>query len=351
MKERCKHALCTLFNSLYADKGIVLYQSLEKVSSDFTLYVLAMDDKCYDILSDLNYTHLVPVRLSDFEDKDLLKAKANRPFGQYCWTCSSSFIKYVLNTFRPDYCTYLDADMMFYTDPYILIEEMEAKTASVSIVGHRFGWYAKKSENIIGKYCVECNTFKDDKNARDLLDIWINQCLTDCSQKQDGIHWGDQKYMDNWVSDYPYVIESDNLGAGIAPWNIPQYKFVKKNEGDIMVKCRGSVYKVLFYHFEGITYKSLTEADIHVYSRWGIDDRLVDLFYKDYLVLVSKAKKLLSQNYNVDCLITSHPALQKKSTLQKYMSKIQGVLGDGIVNFIWHVIPRSLFYKKDIISF
>lgn len=351
MKERCRHALCTLFNSVYADKGIVLYQSLEKVSSNFTLYVLAMDDKCFEILSDLNYTHLVPVRLSDFENDDLLKAKSNRPFGQYCWTCSSSFIKYVLNTYQPDYCTYLDADMMFYSDPYILIEEMEAKKASVSIIGHRFGWYAKKSESIIGKYCVECNTFKDDQNARELLDIWINQCLEDCSQKPDGVHWGDQKYMDNWISDYPYAIESDNLGAGIAPWNIPQYKSVNKHRGDFLVRCGGVEYKVLFYHFEGITYNSFTEADIHVYSRWGIDDRLVDLFYRDYLVRIFEAKKMLSQEYNVDCLITFHPALQKKGTLQKYVSKIQGILGGGIVNLIWHVIPRSLFYKKDIIRF
>lgn len=348
MEIKKKHALCTLFNSVYLDKGIVLYESLTKVANDFILYVLCMDDKCYEVLTDLKYENLIPIKLAIFENEKLLEAKSNRPFGQYCWTCSSSLIKYVLDTYQPNYCTYLDADMLFYSDPIILINEMERKSASVSIIGHRFGWYAKKSEKIIGRYCVECNTFKNDDNARKLLEIWINQCLEDCSQKDDGIHWGDQKYMDNWVDDYSYVIESENYGAGIAPWNIPQYTLVKyEDNGPFVVKCKGKEYIPLFYHFEGITYVSNEHADIHVYSRWSIDDRLVKIFYVDYLRRIKKTKEILLEEYKVDCLIKSHPALTQKTHLQELLGKMRYFLKAGFIDLFFHIIPRSLYYKKD----
>ena len=78
--------LCTLYNSLYLDKGLVLYDSLCECAKDFKLYVLCMDDKCYEVLADLHQEHTIPIRLSDFEngDEKLLKAKENRSFGEYC---------------------------------------------------------------------------------------------------------------------------------------------------------------------------------------------------------------------------------------------------------------------------
>ena len=340
-------ALCTLFNSMYLDKGIVLYQSLEKVSKAFMLFVLAMDDKCYNILSDMGFTHLVPIRLSDFENDRLKQAKLNRGFGEYCWTCGSSLIQYVLDTYNPDYCAYIDADMKFYDDPVSIIEEMEAKKASVSIVGHRFGWYAMKSAKIIGTYCVECNVFKNDENARKLLGIWINQCIEDCSRKKDGIHYGDQKYLDNWVADYNYVMETENLGAGIAPWNIPQYKLIDNSGDKIRVKCKNKEYNALFYHFEGITYESPTEANIHIYSRWGIDDKLVDLFYTPYLKEIYLANRMLKEKYNLEVMVMHHPALKKISKTEVLKNKLKYFISSGFVGIFFHIIPRSLYYKKD----
>lgn len=42
---------CTLFDSNYIDKGIVLQRSMESVIPNYKLYILAMDDRCYEILS------------------------------------------------------------------------------------------------------------------------------------------------------------------------------------------------------------------------------------------------------------------------------------------------------------
>ena len=347
MKEtsNVNYSLCTLFDSNYLDKGLVLYQSLEKYASNFTLYVLAMNDKCYEVLTDLNYKYLVPIKLSDFENEDLLRVKPTRGVGEYCWTCSSSLIKYVLDTYQPDYCSYIDADMAFYADPIVLIEEMVERNASVSIVGHRFNWFAKKDmTHTVGTYCVECNTFKNDDKARKLLDIWISQCLEHCSIDGDGVYWADQKYMDNWVSAYDYVIETQNLGAGVAPWNIAQYRLLEANDSAVVLKCKGSKCHLLFYHFENMQYLSLNQININVYGSWGIDDKLVNALYVDYLHQIDGTKTFLRNNYCIDVVIKSHPGVTKKD---KHKRNYRITL-NRIKKFVFIALPSRLYKGKNI---
>lgn len=352
MTKKKKYALCTLFNSVYADKGIVLYNSLERVSSEFTLYVLAMDDKCYDILTDLKYPHLVPIKLSDFENTDLLKAKSNRSFGQYCWTCASSLIKYILDIYSPEYCTYLDADMYFYADPYILIEELNNSGKDVSLVGHRFSWYDKQREKVLGHFCVECNTFRNSAEAKRLLNIWIGKCIEDCSARKDGIHWGDQMYISNWANQYDTVIESGILGAGVAPWNISQYKLIDSQDSKIHLKRKGQQISLLFFHFEGITYSSKSEANIHVYSTWGIDDRLVRLLYYPYLKQIDEIKTLLKTKYLIAPLITAHPAMvreEKESLMEKWKRRIKSIFSSQLIEIFFHGLPSNLYMSKNFV--
>lgn len=344
MNKKINYALCTLFDSNYLDKGLVLYKSLERYASDFTLYVLAMNDKCYEVLTDLNYEHLIPIRLADFENEDLLRVKPTRGIGEYCWTCSSSLIKYVLDTYQPDYCSYVDADMAFYADPLVLVDEMKESNASVSIVGHRFNSFELNQADIVGTYCVECNTFKNDENARTLLDVWIGQCLEHCSIDGDGVYWADQKYMDNWVSDYDYVIETQNLGAGVAPWNIAQYKLIDNSSSSIKLKCRGNNYDLLFYHFENLQYLSLKQVNINVYATWGIQDKLVDLLYDKYLYSIDQMKSFMRENYDIDVVIKSHPGVTK-SAKRKRSYKI---IWKKIKNIALLSIPYRLNRRKNI---
>lgn len=344
MNKKINYALCTLFDSNYLDKGLVLYKSLERYASDFTLYVLAMNDKCYEVLTDLNYEHLIPIRLADFENEDLLRVKPTRGIGEYCWTCSSSLIKYVLDTYQPDYCSYVDADMAFYADPLVLVDEMKESNASVSIVGHRFNSFELNRADIVGTYCVECNTFKNDDNARTLLDVWIGQCLEHCSIDGDGVYWADQKYMDNWVSDYDCVIETQNLGAGVAPWNIAQYKLIDNSSSSIKLKCRGNNYDLLFYHFENLQYLSLKQVNINVYYCWGIQDKLVDLLYDKYLYSIDQMKSFMRENYDIDVVIKSHPGVTK-SAKRKRSYKITW---KQIKNIALLSIPYRLNRRKNI---
>lgn len=301
---------CTLYNSLYLDKGLVLYDSLCECAKDFKLYVLCMDDKCYEVLTDLNLESHIPIRLSDFEkgDKALLDAKSNRPIGEYCWTCSSSFVRYVLNEYKEPICTYIDADMYFYSDPQILINEMLAADKSVMVTPHRFPTKDEKLAKTVGTYCVEFNTFCNTPESLEVLEYWRIRCLECCSNLGDGIHWGDQKYLEELVQKFSCVHVCQNKGAGVAPWNIGLYE--KSNK----LQCHSVSYKankkdtqLVFYHFQSVKYINRSVINTGIYAIKGIDLGLVDYLYYPYLRKVEEKKKLLELNYNVKTLILRHP--------------------------------------------
>lgn len=342
--------LCTLFNVNYLDKGLALYESLEKVSKDFVLYVLAMDDRCYDILYDLKYEHLIPIRLNDFEDEELLYVKPYRSFGEYCFTCSSNLIWYILKTYQPDYCTYIDADLYFYSDPSVAIDEMVSKGASVLVTGHRFNWYeCKENTWEVGPYCVEFNIFKNDEMGLYLLDIWRHQCIEYCSADKDGIHYGDQKYLEHWCDDYDFVIETQLHGLGVGPWNIPQYKLVSKKNDGYKLKYKNATYDLIFYHFENIKYIERDLVNINVYADWGIDDDLIDLLYPAYLQSVDFYKKYIKSHYNIDILIKSHPEYgdHKHLPIVKILSKV--ISGRYWRLLLFKKIPSAIYKHKNLI--
>lgn len=346
--------LCTLFDHNYLDKGLAMYKSLEKVCDEFELYVLAMNDKCYEILSALQCPHIKLIKLVDFEDEELLRVKPIRKVGEYCWTCSSSLIRYILMKYKPEYCTYIDADMYFYSNPKVIIDEMNEKNASVQVIGHRFCRSEKKlREWIVGKYCVEFNTFKNDENGLFLVNKWRDQCLECCSAIDDGIHWGDQKYLDNWCEDYAFCEETELLGAGIAPWNISQYKYVSGSaENDLVVKCGRRKYPVIFYHYENIQYITKNQIRINVYSKLGIDDTLVNALYPHYLRVVDEQKNMLKEKFGLDVLILHHPGFEKREKNKFSLSKLRNLMSPMKIRDYFKTKFYEFFLKtaKDVID-
>ena len=348
--------LCTLFNFNYLDKGLALYESLEQVASDFVLYVLAMDDACYDYLQGHAHPCLCPIRLSDFENAALLQAKTNRSFGEYCWTCSSSLIKYVLEHYEEPACAYIDADMFFYSDPAVLFQELEQRGGSVLLTGHRFNRCERYRNRIVGRFCVEFNLFLNRPDARAALDVWIAQCLEKCSAEVEDQSYGDQKYLDGWLDRYDFVLETGHYGAGVAPWNVAQYRLVSHQgtPGSYCLRTRGRRMDLVFYHFEGIAYLDRHRADIGVYRYWGTDDRFVTPLYTDYLQAVERYKEMIYQETGREILLKSHPAFaeKKRSLKERIRSVLQKISTSQGRRLIWgKEIPQRLFASKNIIRF
>ena len=356
-------AFCTLFDSNYLDKGIVLYNSLTNVMDEFKLYILAMDEKCYEILEDMKLNNVIPISLSDFEDEKLLEVKAERSAAEYCWTCSGSLILYVLEHYGETNCTYIDADLYFYRDPSFLIDEMINNRKSVSIIEHGFkkDFMYEHSVNGSGRFCVEFNTFLNNEESLSVLRQWINDILEECSADTKG-NLGDQSYLTEWPERYDCIHIVDHIGAGMAPWNLNRFKLEQIKDHIPVISEIGKKTKpekAVFYHFHNVKYIERTKVNIGVYQRyWKVDERLVDAVYRPYLAALEEQKQMLESKYQISRLVKVHPAWENENTSS--VDKMKGIIKDlwkgSLLKSLKHVIVRvnlNLMYrmnhKKDIL--
>lgn len=272
---------CTLFDSNYLSRGIALYRSLEKHCKNFHLYIFAFDTKSYNVLKKLNLVKATVIPLSEFEDEKLLQVKPSRSVAEYCWTSTSSTILYVLENFGVDNCTYVDADVFFYSSPEPIFQELGDK--SILITEHRYSPQYNK-ELKAGKYCVQFVTFRNDENGLKALRWWRDRCLEWCYARYEDGKFGDQLYLDDWTERFQGVHVMQHLGGGLAAWNVQQYEFQKVEE-KILGKenSTGQEFDVIFYHFHYLKFFNDGKVEL---GRRKLSKQVINIFYKDYIKLL-----------------------------------------------------------------
>lgn len=238
-----KRYFCTLFDSGYLFKGVVMLTSLKRHCPEATVYVLCLDEMVSDILNTLHLEGCVCIPLPMVETEALLTAKHNRNVAEYCWTLSSCFTAWLIEN-RPevDLITYLDADLMFFSSPEALFEEM--RDASVGIMEHRFIPRLLHLESK-GRFCVEWVSFRRDDQGLACLFKWRDQCLEWCYDRLEDGRMGDQKYLDSWPVEFPRTHIFQHLGAGVAPWNYSNYLHTFNGNRE---PCVGGA-TLIFFHF------------------------------------------------------------------------------------------------------
>lgn len=291
---------CTLFDSNYLDRGLVMYESLKAVMNNFRLYVIAFDQRCGEILLDRKPDNMEVIPYESFEDDTLREAKANRSPKEYIWTCSGYSIRYVLENYHVSQCTYIDADMFFFRTPEGLLEDMAGANADVGIIAHGFGNHPeyRLMEKRTGRYCVQFNTFLNNENGRRVLDWWIRQCLNCCTGMPDGVHFGDQKYLDEFTERFSGIYEQADFGAGVAPWNLD--RFVMADRGRIRERRGEESRPLIFVHYHSLEFIGQDRVNINVFIRPGRHDRkLVYSLYVPYVKKLAAARKMLTETYGV----------------------------------------------------
>jgi len=271
------HWFCTLFDRNYLFKGLALYRSLERWTPDFTLLILCMDDVTYETLASLALARARLVRLSEFEDPELLRAKATRSMIEYYWTCTPSLPLFVLDRVpEAQAATYLDADLFFYKGPQPLFAEMAA--ASIMIHEHRFPPRLADQAQYTGIYNVAWVTFRRDDNGLACARRWRDQCIEWCYYRHEDGRMGDQKYLDTWTRDFPGVHVLQHKGGGLAPWNVEQYRIQRHADGGIYVDDD----PLVFYHFHGL--RLFTNGTVFMTNpSYPLREEDRELLYKPYI--------------------------------------------------------------------
>lgn len=320
---------CTFFDSYYMLKGLALYKSLEHVSVDFHLYVMALDEECYDKLKKLGLNNMTVELFRDIETPELLAVKPTRSRGEYCWTCGPTIIYHFLKKYNLESVTYLDSDLMFLSDPKIIEEEVG--NASVAITEQGLG---DKEAKLYGKYCVQYLTFKNDEDGLGALSWWKDACIDWCFQKLEDGRYGDQKYLDEFPLRWNNVYVIKNLGVGIAPWNMHRYKY----EDDNLVYKTGK-YPFVFFHMHGVKIEYI-DNNIHISTlHEALNDNITRKFFKPYADIL---KEVVIDYYGYK---VNDTFIHDMTPWKKMEYRVRGLLrGNALVRWIWF----SLLRRKDL---
>lgn len=322
---------CTLFDSGYLQRGLALYDSLCNTCDDFHLYVMAFDDKSYDILSKLNLPFITVVHLRDFEDERLLEVKPSRTKAEYCWTCGPSVIYYFIKTYNLNSCCYLDADLMFYRSPQILFDEIGDN--SVAITEH-FSPYDVPA----GKYCVQFMYFKNDEWGMKALKWWRDKCIEWCySYFEDG-KYGDQKYLEEFPRLFQKVYVVQNRGAGIASWNLKEYEYDASNW---TINYLGKVYDIVFVHFHAVSMEVMNNTIILTPATFDITKNSKFIFEYYARIILNVCNSYL----NLDL---SKFEIRKRQLNRRLFSKLKLLLRDiKPVRFVYEKFFRPEYKGYD----
>ncbi len=351
--ENNKLNFVTLFDSNYLDRAIVMHESLLNVEGDFTLYIIAIDDKCAEVLEDMKLGNVVVIRYDEFEDDVLRKARSNRTMQEFLWTCSSYSLKYIMDRFNTDHCTYIDADMYFYNSPRRLVEDFLNSGCDVAIIPHNFSDHKeyKRKERESGRYCVEFNTFRNNEGGRRILNWWVDRCLEKCVASREEGFFGDQKYLDEFTSLFQGVYIYEDPGAGVAPWNVDAYRWDDREHKRIVRTDRNSEHELIFYHFHSLSIAG-NVYNYHVFTRPGKHDKVfVYDLYKPYCRSLFEVRNSIGRHYGLYSLDGSK---ENASDIKKKPGEKWKVLSDfvressGPVMLAKSVFKHALFRKYDI---
>ncbi len=295
MSEYLHYTFCTLFDKNYLYKGLALYQSLNAHCKKFTLWILCMDDITYSILEKMQLENVRLIPLKDFEDDDLRKVKRERTVAEYCWTCTSPLIIYVMQReSQTDHVAYLDADLFFYSNPYPIYDEF--CNNSILIIEHRFSPQYKSMEATSGIYNVSMVIFRNDTYGLECLNWWKEQCLKACHLDAKAGYAGDQKYLDDWPSRFKNVVILQHKGSGLAPWNIFNYRINAVN-GKIYVDSD----ELIFYHFHSLQIAKkyfFVRHPIAASAGYNFTRQQINMIYLPYVrelhSVIDKVKKINS---------------------------------------------------------
>ena len=247
-----KRDICTLLDKNYLFRALALYDSLREHCPQFTLWVLCMDEKSYELLQKLNLKDIRLIRLSEVEDNRLKSVKPTRTGTEYCWMFSSSLPLYLLEK-NPDMkmITYIDADIYLYDSIETIYNEFGNN--SIMIIPHNSSKENKWREKTSGIYNVGMMIFRNDSNGLEALKWWKDRVIEWCFSRYEDRKYGDQLYLNDWPTRFRDVYVLLDPGTNVASWNIGRYAF-SENEGKIIGKEKetSKTFPLIFYHFHGL---------------------------------------------------------------------------------------------------
>ena len=271
----------TLFDSNFLAQGIALHKSMEKhCSGEYTLWILCVNDRAYEVLSNLQLSNVRLLKLSKLETPELKAVKVGRSKGEYCWTLTPFAPRFVFEA-APEVqrVTYIDADMWFMGSPKKIFREFDESKKNVLITECAYSPEHDQTATA-GKFAVQFMIF-DRNNGEVVRKWWEERCLEWCYARHENGMFGDQKYLDDWealFSEYVHVFSNKKLI--VAPWNATKYSY-------------GSA---CLWHFHGLRINN-SDDELRIFiGDYYLPKVVKEYVYDRYFIDLMYAIKLMEKN-------------------------------------------------------
>lgn len=254
--------LCTLSDYSYLSKGLVLYESLVKTSTEkFVLYYLALDRKAYDTLMKLRLPSMKVIFAGNiqqfartqrtysangqFAGKQIDQIDEEQSYKEYCWSLACRLVLYLMNLMDSD-VTYIDSDIVFYHDIKKVYDDIGKK--SIGIIPHL---HVKKG-HAVGAYNVALIYFRNNNPGRHCLEFWTSCVMADENNPYKQTHGtcGDQKYLELFEEKFLGEVQViQKVATQAAPWNFRLFDFSQFSSDRQVVVYKGKSVPLVFVHF------------------------------------------------------------------------------------------------------
>lgn len=270
---------CMVVSRTRLIQAIACFLSLYKTMDKFKVYILCVDEKCYEFFKEINLEKIVIVTISELNREDLLEIKTSRKLNQYCWTLKPGFIKYIFSLDDSiERVTYIDSDLFFYQNPNVIFENQPSSSVLLSSGEIFLPMYSKEfnhtMQTLTGNFNSGFISFKKDINGLECVNWWDKMCIDSCTSNPEDNKFGDQKYLDDMPYLFNNVNEITTPGVNIGHWNYSKYNFTVLDD-NIMVNNN----KLIFYHFSG--FRIISKYDIRqVHEQDRVDIPFIYPIYK-----------------------------------------------------------------------
>lgn len=336
----------TLFDVNYLTRGLALIGSLEKhCSVPFEIFVLALDNEVPSYFDKVGKKNIKVVSLEKIETffPELRIAKTNRKTVEYYFTLSPYWPLYILENYSyVDQIATLDSDILFFDDPCRIFNTYP--NASILITPHNFAKNLSYMKQY-GVYNVSFQNFKRSSESIRCLEEWRAKCFEWCYDELDNMQgrFADQKYLNHWEQDYNGVQAINIPSAGVAPWNLGQYKLSNINS-KIFINGEALIY----YHYHHLRVIDNRFA-LHGFDPFNImplaKNKAIKKIYHTYLLELKKLNTLTS--------LSDKNIVRYQSSIDNTWKKLNNTNGFWLFNstYIWHINILELKKKlKKIIG-
>lgn len=277
----------TIFDEAYLPRALALYASLMRVNTTARFAFFCIDEQSADLLETIAPERAIVVRHDQFSTPELMKTRAHRSRGEYCWTSKPIALSYLARTMTDvDWLVYVDADMLFFSDPDLVLPDQDKHYV---LTPHRFHKAFKQYEHSVGDFNAGYMAAKRSPEGLQVIDWWRARCIESCSVVPTETTFADQKYLDQIPLLFPFgdVVPSPGLNA--APWNIESYH-VHDRDGRVYL----GEYPLVLYHFQGLKILNSGLVDLYGGNR-RVSSSLRRLVYEPYLEQLAAAHQRLQE--------------------------------------------------------